>query len=86
MYRGHLPYIAGNNNWYLHVIGDVADNKIIANEEVSFVVYYLEIPSGYTIPENIIASSDEAENDEGFSPQSSAAPETKQFHGESLYE
>lgn len=64
-----LPYINGNGDWYLHVIGDVVDNKTITNEEVSFVVYYLEVPSGYRIPENTIASSDETEDDEGLSPQ-----------------
>lgn len=64
----------------------VTGNKHASKEIKNVTLYYLEIPEGYEIPEATTASSDETEDDEGFSPQSYSTPETKQFHGESLYE
>ena len=85
------PYTIITGAWIAHIVSDNSPWNAVIKRTVNCVVYYLEILSGYSIPEDTApASSDEPEDDEGLSPQSYTAyekpSETKQFHGESLYE
>lgn len=65
-------------------------NTVVPNTDVSLIVYYLEIPEGYDIPEDTTsASSDETENDKGLAPQTnenSLNENFKQFKGDLINE
>lgn len=64
-------YINGNGYWCAHIISDTSSYSVFKEQEMTIIVYYLEIPNDYEIPEATTASSDETEDDEGIAPQAS---------------
>ena len=82
-------YTSGGAIWYAHVISDTSPHPEFAQQDMAVIVYYLEIPQGYEIPDTTSASSDEPEDDEGLSPQTnenSLNENFKQFKGDLINE
>lgn len=62
-------YVGNSGAWIAHVISDLDPFSEFKQQEMTVTVYYLEIPSGYQIPDTTPVSSDESLDDSELSPQ-----------------
>lgn len=62
-------YTGSAGNWLAHVISDGSPFSVFKEQNMTVTVYYLEIPSGYQIPDTTPTSSNEPLDDSELSPQ-----------------
>ena len=84
-----IPWINSSGKGYIRIVNSKTNDLVIEDSVGNLTVYYLEIPSGYEIPDTTTASLDEPEDDTGFSPQTnenSLNENFKQFKGDLINE